>query len=290
LTALAAPELEALDRARARVGAALAGSARILCVTSGKGGVGKSAVAVQLALALGARGFRVALFDADLQGPSLASMLGLRGRPVAVRGAQLQPAAGPRGLRVQSMDFLLQGNQPLAWDGPAGEAAALRSALEQAALADLIATTAWGELDYWIADLAPGADRLPAIAQLLPRCEALAVAIPSQVALLQVERSLRRAREARIPVLGLVLNMAELACDHCGHTNAPYGARDLAEQLRSLDVECLARIPFDRELADALDTGRVGAPPGVATRAIDSAFRNLAARIDELAGKQEEAW
>jgi ATP-binding protein involved in chromosome partitioning len=285
LSGLAAPELESLEHARERVAAPLARAGRIVCVTSGKGGVGKSAVAVQLARALADRGARVALFDADLQAPSIAKMLGLRGRPVSMRGDQLQPVAGPHGLRVQSMDFLLHGNQPLAWDGPAGEAATLRSALEQAALADLIANTAWGELDYWIADLAPGADRLPALAQLLPRCEALAVAIPSQVALLQVERSLRRAREARIPLLGLVLNMAELACEHCGEPTPLFRERGLAELVRSLDLECLARVPFDREFADALDEGRVAS-----SRAVDAVFQQLAARIESRAAKREESW
>ncbi len=290
MSALAPPEFESLEQVRARVAAGLAGVERVLCVFSGKGGVGKSAVAVQLALALSDRGLRVGLFDADLQGPSLASMLGLRGRPVAAQGEQLLPVAGPGGVLVQSLDFLLQGNQPLAWEGPAGEAAGLRSALEQAALADLLAGTRWGTLDLLIADLAPGADRLPALAQLLPRCEALAVAIPSGVALLQVERSLWRAREARIPLLGLVLNMDSQHCPGCDRALPLFGESGVAELSQTLGVEVLARIPFDRALALALDAGRPCASGAAAATPAGVAFRELAARVASRAGRKEDEW
>ena len=204
------PALEDLAAARARVERRLAPVARVIAVMSGKGGVGKSAVAVNLALALARRGLQIGLLDADLHGPSVAKMLGLRGQPLRLAADDaLHPIAGPSGLRVQSMDFFLQGNQPLAWEGEQGEAAALRSAMEHAALADLLACTEWGSLDALVVDLAPGADRLPAFAQWLPgRVAALAVTIPSEVALLAVERSLRRAYAARVPLIGLVENFA----------------------------------------------------------------------------------
>jgi len=283
------PEFESHAEARARVAAGLAGVERVLCVMSGKGGVGKSAVAVHLALAFAQRGARVGLLDADLQGPSLAKMLGLRGRPLAVRSGALLPVAGPGGLAVQSMDFLLQGSQALDWDGPAGEGAVLRSALEHAALADLLAETRWGRLDLLIADLPPGADRLPALAQLVPGCEALAVTIPSEVALLAVERSLRRAREARIPLLGLVLNMASHVCPGCGLHAPLYGEARVEALARALDVPVVARIPFERELAEALDAGRPRPIGGGKPTPSGAAFDELALRLAKRAEREENA-
>ncbi|MBW2495144.1 MAG: P-loop NTPase, partial [Deltaproteobacteria bacterium] len=127
--------VEDVDLVRARVAEQLAEVDRVVVVMSGKGGVGKSAVAVNLALGLARLGRRVGLLDADLNGPSVSKMLGLRGQPVRVTGDGLiRAATGPHGMRVQSMDFFLQGDQALDWDGPEGEAATLRSALEQAAL------------------------------------------------------------------------------------------------------------------------------------------------------------
>ena len=144
---------------------ALAGVERVVAVMSGKGGVGKSAVAVNIAAALAQGGRRVGLLDADLHGPSVAKMLGLRGQPVRIGSDErLRPVPGPAGLAVQSMDFFLQGEQALDWEGPDGEGATWRSALEQAALADLIGRTDWGALDCLVIDLAPGSDRLPALA------------------------------------------------------------------------------------------------------------------------------
>jgi ATP-binding protein involved in chromosome partitioning len=268
---LAAPALlEDAEAVRRRVLARLAGVGRIVAVMSGKGGVGKSALAVNLAAALAQGGQRVGLFDADLHGPSVPKMLGLRGQPVRfAAGDALLPVAGPLGLRVQSMDFFLQGNQPLDWEGEAGEGAALRSAMEQAALADLLGQTDWGALDLLVIDLAPGSDRLPALARWLPaRTAALAVTIPTQVALLAVERSLRRAWAARIPLLGLVENLSGAVCAGCGREAPLYREASAAALAAELAVDVLARIPFDRELARAADAGEVFlAGPGRASPA-----------------------
>ncbi len=288
------PALEELGAVRRRVARRLAPVARVIAVMSGKGGVGKSALAVNLALALAQRGGRVGLLDADLQGPSVARMLGLRGQPVRVSGAgALRPVAGPEGIAVQSLDFFLQGAQPLDWDGPAGEGAALRSALEQAALGDLLGRTEWGELDALVVDLAPGADRLPALGQLLPpRGEALAVTIPTAVALLAVERSLRRAREARIPLIGLVENLGSHVCSRCGAEEPLFREAPVEELARSLDVPLLARIPFDRALMQAADAGRpflVGegraSPAGCALAALAERVATF-----ERPGPEGEAW
>jgi ATP-binding protein involved in chromosome partitioning len=269
-------QLEDLASARRRVGKRLEPVGRVIAVMSGKGGVGKSMVAVNLALALAQRGEQVGLLDADLHGPSVAKMLGLRGRPLRLTASDtLQPAAGPLGLRVQSMDFFLQGNQPLDWEGEAGEAAALRSAMEQAALADLLACTEWGGLDVLVADLPPGSDRLPAFAQWVPAAVAVAVTIPSEVALLAVERSLRRALAARVPVIGLVENLASVVCARCGAEGPLYREASVDRLASSFDVPVLARIPFDAKLAEAADAGRpylegegAGTPAGRALAAL----------------------
>lgn len=288
------PLLEDMETARQRVLARLAGVSRIVPVMSGKGGVGKSAVAVNLAAALARAGRRVGLFDADLHGPSVAKMLGLRGQPVRIgKDEALLPVSGPLGLRVQSMDFFLQGNQPLDWDGDAGEGATLRSAMEQAAIADLLGQTEWGELDVLVVDLAPGSDRLPALGRWLPGVVgALAVAIPTQVALLAVERSLRRAWAARIPLIGLVENFSSSVCAECGAQGALYPEAAVDRLAEEMAVEVVARIPFDPRLSQAADAGEIFLDGGRLESAAGGALLELADRVAawEPPQGEEDVW
>lgn len=286
-----APELtEDAEVVRARCLDALAETSRIVAVMSGKGGVGKSCVAVNLATALAGGGLRTGLLDADLHGPSVAQMLGLRGQPVRVGGdGRLRATPGPGGLLVQSMDFFLQGGQALDWDGAGGEGAMWRSAMEQAALADLIGRTAWGALDALVIDLAPGSDRLPALMRWLPpRVVAVAVTIPTEVSLLAVERSLRRALDAQIPVAGVVENFASQVCEACG-AEGPLFREAPADRLAgAMGLEVIARIPFDAALARAADQGRPFlAALGVASPA-GRALGELADRILGYSAAQEE--
>ena len=279
--------LEDLEVVRSRVADSLAKVSRVVVVTSGKGGVGKSTVAVNLAVAIARGGASVGILDADLNGPSVAKMLGLRGQPVRLGRdparlgeERLRPAPGPCGVRVQSMDFFLQGNQPLDWDGEAGEGAALRSAMEQAALGDLLGLTAWGELDLLVVDLPPGADRLPALAPWLPAgSAALAVTIPTEVALLAVERGLRRAHALRFPVIGIVENFAGAVCARCGEEAPLYREASADALAEATAVPVVARVPFDARLARAADAGRVFLEgEGVATPA-GRALCGLAERV-----------
>jgi ATP-binding protein involved in chromosome partitioning len=293
-----APRLESLADARARIGARLAEVSRCVAVASGKGGVGKSLVTVHLALALARRGLRVAVLDADLNSPSVAKMLGLRGQPLRATAEGLAPVPGPLGLAVQSMDFFLQGTQALDWEGPAGEGAAWRSALESAALADLLAETAWGPRDVLLIDLPPGPDRLPALAQLIgpepQRGEArrdersraalgtLAVTIPTEVALLSLERAVRRAREARIPLIGLVENLSHAVCGRCGAEGPLFREAPTEARARDLGLPIVARVPFDPELGAAADAGRplgAEAPDGGDGAGAGPVFDELAERV-----------
>ncbi|MFP8878309.1 MAG: P-loop NTPase [Myxococcota bacterium] len=273
---------------------------RIVVVMSGKGGVGKTAVSVNLAVALAQRGRKVGLFDADLNGPSVAKMLGLRGQPVRVSGSgDLGAVAGPVGLHVQSMDFFLQGNQALDWDGPDGQGAAIRSGLEQSATADLLGRTDWGALDVLVIDLAPGADRLPALSRFLPQtAAAVVVATPSQVALLSVDRSVRRARELRFPLIGLVENMGTLICAKCGAEQSLFRDEldgEIGSGLQTdhgLQIDVIARIPFDRDLAADADAGRLFLEGKGRGSIAGRALAELAAHVDayEQPGPEGESW
>jgi ATP-binding protein involved in chromosome partitioning len=253
----ATPAFENLAVVRARIAERLSECERTLAVMSGKGGVGKSFVAVHLALALARRGVRVGLLDADLNSPSVAKMLGLRGQPLRATASGLRPIPGPLGIAVQSMDFFLQGTQPLDWDGPAGEGSGLRSALEESALADLLGATEWGALDVLLIDLAPGPDRLTALLHLLPALSgAIAVTIPTEVSLLAVERSVRRAYEAGVAMLGVVENLASSVCSQCGAEGPLFREASTDAIAAQLDLAVLARIPFDAGAAAAADAGR----------------------------------
>lgn len=277
------PELESLAVVRARIADRLADVDRSVAVMSGKGGVGKSFVAVHTALALARRGARVGLLDADLNSPSVAKMLGLRGQPLRATSSGLRPAPGPLGLAVQSMDFFLQGTQALDWDGPAGEGSGLRSALEEAALADLLGSTEWGALDALILDLAPGPDRLPALVHLAPGLDAaLAVTIPTEVSLLAVERSVRRAHEGGVAMLGLVENLATSVCASCGAEGPLFREASTERVAAQLDLGVVARIPFDARAAAAVDAGTPLATPAPA------AFDKIAERVLALAPREVE--
>jgi len=272
----ATPAFENLVVVRARIAERLSECERTLAVMSGKGGVGKSFVAVHLALALAKRGLRVGLLDADLNSPSVAKMLGLRGQPLRATSSGLRPIPGLLGIAVQSMDFFLQGTQPLDWDGPAGEGSGLRSALEESALADLLGATEWGALDVLLIDLAPGPDRLTALVHLLPALSgAIAVTIPTEVSLLAVERSVRRAHEAGVAMLGVVENLASSVCSQCG-AEAPLFREASTDAIAAqLDLAVLARIPFDARAAAAADAGRplADAADGVFDKLAEEAMR-----------------
>lgn len=266
-----------------RVRARMARVRKKMAVTSGKGGVGKSVLTANLAALLAAEGWRVGVLDADLNGPSMAKMLGVRGQHLQLSSDGLHPAGGPLGIKVLSMDLLLpEDRAPLTWEAPTQQDAFVwRDTMEATALRELLADTAWGDLDLLLLDLPPGAPRLPTLAGLLVELDgALVVTIPSEVSRLVVGRSVELARAHGVTLLGLVENMAGYVCMTCGALGDlfPGDGRALAE---ALGLPLLGRIPFDPQIARCADRGSLFAvehPEAAAAQAL----RELAARLSAL--------
>jgi ATP-binding protein involved in chromosome partitioning len=247
-----------------RLARRLAGVRSVVAVVSGKGGVGKSTLTASLAACLAAGGWRVGVLDADLNGPTMAKMLGVRGRALTVAGDAVVPPVSVLGIRVMSMDLLLASDAtPLAWHAPtSAEAHTWRGSMEAQALREFLADTDWGELDLLLVDLPPGTDRLATIAGLLPMLAGVVVVtIPSEVSQLVVRKSLTVIHEMGARVLGLVENMSGL------FPGAQPGA--LAAEAR---VPFLGSVPFDRTLALAADRG----DPYVVTEPSSDAARAIA--------------
>ena len=228
-------------------------------VLSGKGGVGKSVIVANLATAFAKSGLRVGVLDADIHGPSLGKMLGVRGQHLAFEAGGVQPAHGPHGIRVLSMDlFLPHDETPVVWTGPAGgEEYLWRGAMEAATLREFLADTEWGALDLLLLDLPPGTDRIPNLLSLLPELHGvIIVTLPSQVSQLIVAKSVTVVKEMlKAPVLGLVENMSAHRCAHCGAEEPLFAGEDSARMAERLAIPFLGRIPFDPVLTRCADEG-----------------------------------
>ena len=266
------PEQVALQRGR--LAARLAGIKSLVAIASGKGGVGKSALTANLAAALASDGLRVGALDADLNGPSLARMLGVVGARLGSSGEGIEPPTGAAGVRVVSMELFQDGaDAPLRWRGPEGDGWVWRNVLETGTLRELISDVAWGELDVLLVDVAPGTDRIARMLDLVPDPAALLlVTTPSEMSRRVVARSVRLAREANLRRVGLVENMTELY--------EPSGP-ELAEGDDAIAM--WGKVPFDPRLARATDEGRpfvLSHPDAPAARAL----RELADRLKQELG------
>jgi ATP-binding protein involved in chromosome partitioning len=262
-----------VEAQQARLGARLSDVRAIVAVVSGKGGVGKSSITANLAGAFALAGARVGVLDADLNGPSMATMLGVRGRTLVVGADGVEPPAGALGIRVMSMDLLLAGDAaPLTWQAPSqAEAHTWRGTMEANALREYLADTAWGALDVLLIDLPPGADRLATITGLVPALSGtVIVTIPSDVSRLVVRKSITVARSAGAPVLGLIENMAGMFPGTGGEALA-----------RESGVPFLGLVPFDPALTTAADRGE----PYVVSAPVAPAARALTAIADSLRRK-----
>jgi ATP-binding protein involved in chromosome partitioning len=248
---------------QARLRSRLAAVRAIIAVVSGKGGVGKSSLTANLAASWALQGRRVGVLDADLNGPTMATMLGVRGRRLVVGAEGVIPPEGALGVRVMSMDLLLPSDDaPLVWQAPTrAESHTWRGAMEANALREFLADTAWGALDILVLDLPPGTDRVVTVASILPALSGtVVVTIPSDVAHLVVRKSITAAAQTSAPVLGLVENMAGL-----------FSGSSSAELARDAGIPFLGAVPFDPALAAAADLGEplvASAPTSDTARAV----------------------
>jgi len=251
------------------------GIRNIIAVASGKGGVGKSTTAVNLALALAADGGRVGVLDADIYGPSMPRMLGVSGKP-DTDGKRIVPHEA-HGLKVMSMGFLVEEDTPMIWRGPM-----VTSALQQ-----LLGETDWGDLDYLVIDLPPGTGDIQlTLVQKIPVSGAVIVTTPQDIALLDARKALQMFRKLDVPVLGVVENMSTHVCSQCGHEEPLFGAGGGERMSRDYDIPLLGRLPLDIGIRQALDEGRptVAADPH---GEITGSYRDFARRTAAELSRKE---
>ena len=245
-------QVEAL---KSRVEQRLSQVKRTVAVMSGKGGVGKSFVTAHLATELQARGHRVGVLDADLNGPTIPRLLRLAVSPAKGSDEGLKPGETSEGVRVVSIGYMLGRRQPLMWKEPAGDAFVWRGTLEAGALRELLGDVEWGRLDLLLLDLAPGAPRLADLHELVPQLTGVvAVTIPSDESLDSVHRGLTVARDRGVPILALVENMAGFACSARGHRQSLFPGEAGRSLSAAFDLGPPVTLPFG---ATGTDLGRM---------------------------------
>jgi ATP-binding protein involved in chromosome partitioning len=243
------------------------GVANIIAVASGKGGVGKSTVAVNLALALKEKGLRVGVLDADIYGPSMPRLLGLKGQPQQTVGDQLEPMQA-YGLKVMSMGFLVDEETPMIWRGP----------MVMSALSQMLKDVAWGELDVLVVDMPPGTgDAQLTMAQQVPLAGAVIVSTPQDLALIDARKGLNMFRRVNVPVLGLVENMSTFVCPHCGQRSDIFGHGGAKAEAARLRVPFLGEVPLTLAVRESSDEGRPVVASDPSSPAAE-AFRGVAAQ------------
>ncbi|GAB7522449.1 iron-sulfur cluster carrier protein ApbC [Paraburkholderia sp. 2C] len=248
----------------------------IVAVASGKGGVGKSTTAVNLALALASEGASVGILDADIYGPSLPMMLGITGRPESPDGQSMHPLTG-YGMQANSIGFLIEQDNPMVWRGPMAT-----SALEQ-----LLRQTNWRELDYLIVDMPPGTGDIQlTLSQRVPVTGAVIVTTPQDIALLDAKKGLKMFEKVGIPILGIVENMAVHICSNCGHEEHIFGAGGGERMGKEYGVDVLGSLPLDIAIREQSDSGKppvVADPEGRVAEIYRSIARKVAIHIAERA-------
>ena len=239
----------------------------VIAVASGKGGVGKSTVSANLALALSAEGAKAGVLDADIYGPSQPRMLGIGGRPESKDGKSLEPMNSYH-VQVMSIGFLIEEDTPMIWRGPM-----VTQALEQ-----LLQDTQWRDLDYLIIDLPPGTGDIQlTLAQKVPVSGAVIVTTPQDIALLDARKALKMFEKVEIPVLGIVENMSTHICSNCGHEEHIFGEGGGKRMSAEYGVEHLGNIPLDGRIRSDSDGGRptvVADPEGSVAEAYRTIARN----------------
>jgi ATP-binding protein involved in chromosome partitioning len=267
----------AAARAHGTVG--VPGVAAIIAVASGKGGVGKSTAAANIALGLRDLGLKVGVLDADIYGPSIPKLFGIKGRPQTKGGTRLIPMDG-YGLKVMSIGFLIEEETPMIWRGP----------MVMSALTQMLREVEWGELDVMVVDMPPGTgDAQLTMAQQVPLRGAVIVSTPQDLALIDARRGIAMFRRVNVPVLGIVENMSYFVCPHCGTRSDIFGHGGARAEAERLGVPFLGEVPLHIEIREKSDAGL----PVVATAPDGphaAAFRAIAARVrDEIAGVAPKA-
>ncbi len=223
----------------------LPGVKNIIAVASGKGGVGKSTTAVNLALALAAEGAQVGILDADIYGPNQPQMLGSRQTPVSKSSNSLEPVMA-HGLQTMSIGYLIDADTPMVWRGP----------MVTGALQQLLHDTQWHELDYLIIDLPPGTGDIQlTLAQKIPVSGAVMVTTPQDIALLDVRKGIAMFQKVNIPILGVVENMSLHTCSQCGHSEAIFGSGGGERLAAQYQIDLLGKLPLDKRIREQADGG-----------------------------------
>jgi len=249
------------------------GIKNILVVASGKGGVGKSTTAANLALALAHDGANVGLLDADIYGPSQARMMGLTGQhPSSQDGKSFEPL-NAYGIKVMSIGLLVDEEQPMVWRGP----------MVTQALTQLLNDCRWGNLDYLVVDMPPGTGDIQlTLSQRVPISGAVIVTTPQDIALLDARKGLKMFEKVGVPVLGIVENMSTHICSHCGHEEHVFGAGGGARMAEQYHVDLLAELPLDIRIREQADGGKPTVahdPAGALAQAYLSMARRTSARL-----------
>jgi len=252
------------------------GVKNIVAVASGKGGVGKSTTAVNLALGLAAEGASVGILDADIYGPSQPTMLGITGRPESKDGKTLEPMVG-HGIQAISIGFLIDIDTPMVWRGPM-----VTQALEQ-----LLKDTRWRDVDYLVVDMPPGTGDIQlTLAQKVPVTGAVIVTTPQDIALIDAKKGLKMFEKVGIPILGVVENMSTHICSNCGHEEHIFGQGGAERMCREYGTELLGSLPLDINIREQVDSGKptvIADPDGRAAETYRAIARRLAVKIADSA-------
>ncbi len=245
----------------------------IIAIASGKGGVGKSTTAVNIAVALAGEGAKVGILDADIYGPSIPLMLGVADeRPTSDDGQSMNPLSA-HGIQVMSIGFLIDADQPMVWRGP----------MVTQALNQMLQQTRWSDLDYLVVDMPPGTGDIQlTLSQQVPVSGVVIVTTPQDIALLDARKGLQMFRKVSVPVLGIVENMSTFVCSHCGHEEPLFGSGGGAQMAADYDVELLGTLPLDRKIREQTDSGNptvVAEPDDPAAEAYRATARRMAARL-----------
>ncbi|MEK6736743.1 MAG: iron-sulfur cluster carrier protein ApbC [Pseudomonadota bacterium] len=261
----------------------LPGVKNIIAVASGKGGVGKSATAVNLALALSSEGASVGILDADIYGPSQPQMLGITTRPESLDGKTMEPVIA-HGIQAMSIGLLIDVETPMVWRGP----------MVTQALQQLLNDTHWKDVDYLIIDLPPGTGDIQlTLAQKIPVTGAVIVTTPQDIALLDARKGLKMFEKVGIPILGIVENMSMHTCSQCGHTEPIFGTGGGEKMCRDYAVEFLGALPLDIKIREQTDIGIpsvVAEPNGKIAETYRMIARRVAVKVAELAEDHSEVF